>query len=237
MLVTLIRVYGLKFPMGGGRDCEKINGNGDKLKSLRNVKWYTNLSHSHLPRGFRLDKTYSPENYPKYDNYDAIEVSQYKDIPQDYNGLMGVPISFMNHFNPKQFELVGFLPTPIINSWESNPYKRVIIKAIPGFKPPEPPSKNVIEQKKRDTTLRKKFAFKLYEQQSGKCNNAECIYNEIQQTIPIDFMDIDHKVPISKGGGNEFDNLQLLCRKCNGKKSNKTTNRSSMPLLQQGGGT
>ena len=153
-------------------------------------------------------------------------------MPKDYAGLMGVPISFITHFNPKQFELVD-LPQPRPTIDGRTTYARLLIKAKPNFTPPKPPSQKVIEKKKRDTTLRKKYAFKLYEQQAGKCNNAECIYNEIQQTIPIDFMDIDHKVPISKGGGNEFDNLQLLCRKCNGKKGDKTTHGSSMPLLQQ----
>lgn len=221
--------------MGGGNH-EKIDDNGDKLKSLRNVKWYTNLPHSYLPTGVRLEETYCPENYPKYDNYDAIEVNQYTNMPKDFDGVMGVPISFITHFNPKQFELVD-LPQPRPTIAGRTTYARLFIKAKPGFVLPEPPSKNVVDRQKRDTRLRKKFAFKLYEQQLGKCNNADCIYNEIQQAIPIDFMDIDHKVPISKGGGNELDNLQLLCRKCNGKKGDKTTNGSAMPLLQQAEGT
>ena len=218
--------------MGG--DYEKIDDNGDKLKSLRNVKWYTNLEHSYLPNGVWLEETYSPENYPKYDNYDAIEVSQYKEMPKDYDGLMGVPVSFITHFNPRQFELIDVLAKPSQTSIDGESrFARLIVKAKSDFRLPKPPTAKLVEKQKRDTTLRKKFAFKLYEQQSGKCNNTGCLYNELQPTIPLDFMDIDHKVPISKGGSNEFGNLQLLCRKCNGKKSDKTTNGNSMPLLQQ----
>lgn len=54
-----------------------------------------------------LTKTYNPEEYPKYDNYDAIEVSKTKNIPMDYTGLIGVPITFLNSYNPEQFEIIG----------------------------------------------------------------------------------------------------------------------------------
>ena len=55
-----------------------------------------------------LTKTYNPEEYPKYDNYDAIEVSKTKNIPMDYTGLLGVPITFLDKYNPEQFEIIGF---------------------------------------------------------------------------------------------------------------------------------
>jgi hypothetical protein len=54
-----------------------------------------------------LYKKYIPEEYPKYDNYDAIEVSTYKNIPMDYSGLMCVPITFVDKYNPVQFEILG----------------------------------------------------------------------------------------------------------------------------------
>lgn len=54
-----------------------------------------------------LTATYDPDKYPKYDNYDAIEVSRVKDIPYDYDGVMGVPITFLDHYNPEQFEILG----------------------------------------------------------------------------------------------------------------------------------
>ena len=53
-------------------------------------------------------KQYSPEEYPKYDNYDAIEVSKTADIPCDYDGIMGVPITFLDKYNPNQFEIIKF---------------------------------------------------------------------------------------------------------------------------------
>jgi hypothetical protein len=73
-----------------------------------------------------LYKKYTPEEYPKYDNYDAIEVSKTSDIPMDYDGVMGVPISFLDKHNPDQFEIVGsdyeikqgLLPELVNNTWE-----------------------------------------------------------------------------------------------------------------------
>ena len=52
-------------------------------------------------------KNYKPEDYPKYDNFDAIEVAKSQDIPEDYDGVMGVPITFLTKYNPNQFEIVG----------------------------------------------------------------------------------------------------------------------------------
>ena len=63
---------------------------------------------------------------------------------------------------------------------------------------------------------------KLYGKQDGKCANPKCPHNEDQDYFHPDFIDLDHIVPVSKGGSDELDNLQLLCRKCNGKKSDKT---------------
>ena len=54
-----------------------------------------------------LYETYTPEKYPKYDNYDAIEVSKTSEIPNDYSGWMGVPITFLDKYNPDQFEIIG----------------------------------------------------------------------------------------------------------------------------------
>ncbi len=71
------------------------------------VQWFTNLDiskrHEYLP----LCKDYIPEDYPEYDNYDAIEVSKTANIPIDYDGVMGVPITFMDKYNPDQFEIIG----------------------------------------------------------------------------------------------------------------------------------
>lgn len=67
--------------------------------------WYTTFKTDRPP--LELTATYDPEKYPKYDNYDAIEVSKVKDIPKDYKGVMGVPITFIDKWNKEQFEVVG----------------------------------------------------------------------------------------------------------------------------------
>ena len=72
-------------------------------------RWYTNLDIDKRHEDLILYRRYKghESEYPKYDNYDAIEVSKVADIPEDYDGVMGVPISFMDKYNPQQFEIVG----------------------------------------------------------------------------------------------------------------------------------
>lgn len=74
---------------------------------FRNCCWYTNLDLKLRHEEMLLVKRYKPELYPKYDNYDAIEVGRMADIPCDYKGIMGVPITFMNSYCPEQFEILG----------------------------------------------------------------------------------------------------------------------------------
>ncbi|MBQ3785180.1 MAG: modification methylase [Alphaproteobacteria bacterium] len=85
-----------------------IKPNGE-TQQFGNVGWYTNLSNSR--RNEKIDtgkKYYGYEHmYPKYDNYDAIEVSKTSDIPMDYYGVMGVPITFIDKYNPEQFDIIG----------------------------------------------------------------------------------------------------------------------------------
>jgi hypothetical protein len=69
--------------------------------------WYTNLDHKKRHEELILYKHYTPEEYPTYDNYDAIEVGKVSEIPQDYDGVMGVPITFLDKYNPDQFEILG----------------------------------------------------------------------------------------------------------------------------------
>lgn len=77
------------------------------LKGRSQSIWFTNVDHSKRHENLILYKHYSPEDYPKYDNYDAIEVSKTADIPCDYSGIMGVPITFLDKYNPEQFEILG----------------------------------------------------------------------------------------------------------------------------------
>lgn len=76
------------------------------LKKPR-ICWYTNLEVTQHKGEIVLYKHYSPNDYHKYDNYDAIEISDINSIPCDYDGLMGVPISFLGKYNPLQFDIVG----------------------------------------------------------------------------------------------------------------------------------
>lgn len=78
-----------------------------KLVKFRNCCWFTNLDHSKRHEKLILYETYNPEKYPKYANYNVIEVSKIAGIPQDYDGVMGVPITFMDKYNPEQFEIIG----------------------------------------------------------------------------------------------------------------------------------
>lgn len=70
--------------------------------------WFTNLDHKKRHEELILYKHYTPEEYPKYDNYDAINVDKVAEIPCDYDGVMGVPITFLDKYNPEQFEIVAF---------------------------------------------------------------------------------------------------------------------------------
>ncbi len=76
--------------------------------NVGNVSWFTNLNVSVRNERIILYKKYTPEEYPKYDNYDAINVDKVADIPADYDGVMGVPITFLEKYSPDQFEIVKF---------------------------------------------------------------------------------------------------------------------------------
>ncbi|MDE2636575.1 MAG: adenine-specific methyltransferase EcoRI family protein [Chloroflexota bacterium] len=85
----------------------RVDDDGNKFVRVKGVRWYTNLDHRKRHEDLDLFKRYLPEDYPKYDNYDAIEVSKTENIPEDYAGEMGVPISFIDKYNPDQFQIVG----------------------------------------------------------------------------------------------------------------------------------
>lgn len=85
---------------------EFIQPNGE-IKKFGNICWFTNLDHKKRNYPLDLYMKYSNEDYKKYDNYDAIEVSKTCEIPMDYEGVMGVPITFLDKYNPEQFEILG----------------------------------------------------------------------------------------------------------------------------------
>ena len=85
----------------------KIDENGQKWRRMGNICWFTNLDMEKRHKELTLFKRYTLAEYPKYDNYDAIEVGKTTDIPCDYEGAIGVPITFMQYHNPDQFEILG----------------------------------------------------------------------------------------------------------------------------------
>ena len=113
-----------------------IDETGQKWRSLGNAMWLTNLDIDKRYKRLELTKRYSPKEYPKYDNFDAINVRRVVDIPMDYPGIMGVPITIINKYNSEQFELIGEanhgsdnefdLFKPLING--KYIFKRILIK-------------------------------------------------------------------------------------------------------------
>ena len=104
----------------------RIDEEGNRIVSSNNTCWFTNLENAKRHEDLILFESFDPSKYPEYDNYKAIEVSQVTKIPFDYRGVMGVPITFLNKYNPDQFEIVGsdfevkdgLLPDLIKGEWD-----------------------------------------------------------------------------------------------------------------------
>ena len=94
----------------------RIDENGNKFIRVKGVRWWTNLDYPQRHEPLILYKKYNSQDYPKYDNYNAINVDKTADIPCDYDGIMGVPITFLDKYSEEQFDLLG-----IMNSGEENP--------------------------------------------------------------------------------------------------------------------
>jgi len=94
----------------------RVDENGVKYIRVKGVRWFTNMDVPVRHETLTLYKQYSPEDNPRYANYDAVEVSKTAEIPYDYDGEMGVPITFLDKYNPEQFEIIGssrFLGRPM----------------------------------------------------------------------------------------------------------------------------
>ncbi len=85
----------------------RIGSDGRKYIRVKGVRWFTNLDYEERHEDLILYKQYCPKEYPKYENFDAINVDITKDIPVDYAGFIGVPITFLDKYNPEQFDIVG----------------------------------------------------------------------------------------------------------------------------------
>lgn len=121
-------VYGTPYVNTSAKNAEMVKRKGyDPSKGyviVPAICWFTNLEISKRHEELILWKHYTPEEYPKYDNYDAIHVGKTSEIPCDYDGVMGVPISFLDKYNPEQFEILGL--TSGRDEFEVWPCKRYI---------------------------------------------------------------------------------------------------------------
>ena len=118
----------------------KENEKGERIVATNNCLWLTNLDHKKRHEELILFKSYNEDEYPKLDNYDAIFVKRTELIPYDYDGIMAVPITFMDKFNPDQFEIVGEfnhgcdneydLAKPILNGKELYPHFAIRNKKV-----------------------------------------------------------------------------------------------------------
>ena len=110
-----------------------IDENGDKFIKVNGIRWFTNIPHNKRNQPLDLFKKYNPTEYPKYDNYDAIECSKTANIPVDYDGVIGVPITFLDKYCPAQFEIVKFRKGNDDKDLTINgksPYFRVLIRKL-----------------------------------------------------------------------------------------------------------
>lgn len=119
----------------------RIDANGNKYGKVPAICWFTNLNHNKRNEELILFRKYNEQDYPKYDNYDAIECSKTVNIPMDYYKVIGVPISFLTKYNPKQFEIVDLnphffsqveqglsKPKQLKIKGQKDPYARILIK-------------------------------------------------------------------------------------------------------------
>ena len=115
-----------------------IDEKGKRFIRVKGVRWFTNIEDAKRNLPLDLYKKYNSNDYPKYDNYDAINVDKTSDIPMDYDGVMGVPITFLDKYCPTQFEIVGIhgncydytKPQKSLTINGKKVYKRIMIRKI-----------------------------------------------------------------------------------------------------------
>ncbi|WP_255565835.1 adenine-specific methyltransferase EcoRI family protein [Mycoplasma sp. E35C] len=130
--------YGMTRPTEFITKYEISNGHIQPIETQKfgNILWFTNVDHSNRHIELVLYKKYTKQEYPKYDNYDAINVDKVKDIPIDYDGAIGVPITFLDKYNPDQFEILGCMSSTTVDEYSfgypyvkgKKKYARIVIK-------------------------------------------------------------------------------------------------------------
>lgn len=113
-----------------------VDSDGRKYIRVKGVRWFTNLDHNKRHEELDLVCHYSPDEYPHYDNYDAINVDKTSDIPYDWDEVMGVPITFLDKYCPEQFEIIAQMANTHINSYNygypfingEKKYARILIR-------------------------------------------------------------------------------------------------------------
>ena len=126
--------------------CQRVDEQGNKFVYVNGIRWFTNIEHGRCHEPLVLmtmddnliygSKRVREAAYPHYDNYDAIEVPETKGIPSDYDGIMGVPISFLDKYNPEQFEILGFMASTLVTDYNfgypyidgKKKYARILIR-------------------------------------------------------------------------------------------------------------
>ena len=125
----------------------RIDNDGQRIVATNNCLWLTNIDHGRRHRPLELmtmadnikfskHKQIKEEKYPKYDNYDAIEIPFTDSIPSDYEGVMGVPITFLDKYSPEQFDIVGYMANTKVDEYNfgypfiegKRKYARILIK-------------------------------------------------------------------------------------------------------------
>ncbi len=119
----------------------RVDTGGNKYIRVKGIRWFTNMDYEERHEKLVLYKKYTPKEYPIYDNYDAINIDKTADIPMDYSGIMGVPITFLDKYTPEQFEVIDInphffmfveqghqKPKQLKIAGRSDPYARILIK-------------------------------------------------------------------------------------------------------------
>ncbi|MDR0528154.1 MAG: HNH endonuclease [Zoogloeaceae bacterium] len=189
--------------------------NGVKYFSTGSILWLTNSDRTKRHENLILYKRYNPGEYPKYDNYDAIEVSKVAEIPADYEDVIGVPVTFLDKYNPEQFKITGNL-----GRYAPEGHSSVNAICVNG-------KKNI----QADCHKKKGIKMKIELQRAMKGVGWGELYNRFKDT-PLDpeklarvderEMEGDHIDPWYSGGKTtNAANCQILCRPCNRRKSGK----------------